>query len=74
LLPHTAPAGAKVLAARMLRGLREIEASHELEAAVAIVGVPWTGVERKDELLDLARLTLVEAWASSGEERVRVAH
>ncbi|MCA8969495.1 MAG: diguanylate cyclase [Planctomycetes bacterium] len=73
LLPHTGPSGAKVLASRILASLARIEASTPLETAVAIVAVPSVGVERKDELLDLARMTLVEAWASSGDERIRVA-
>lgn len=73
LLPHTGPVGARVLAKRVLDRLRAVDAPIELEAAVAIVAVPLAGVERKDELLDLARLTLVSAWAGSGEERVQVA-
>lgn len=74
LLPHTGPVGAKVLATRVLAALERVSSPIDLEAAVAIVAVPLAGVERKDELLDLARLTLVSAWASEGEERVRVAH
>lgn len=73
LLPHTGPVGAKVLARRVLSRLEAVDAPVDLEAAVAIVAVPLAGVERKDELLDLARLTLVSAWAGNGEARVQIA-
>lgn len=73
LLPHTGPVGAKVLAGRVLDRLERVDSPVDLEAAVAIVAVPLAGVERKDELLDLARLTLVAAWAGEGDDRVRVA-
>lgn len=74
LLPHTGSQGAVVVARRTLDLLRhQIESPVPLDPAVAIVTVPRTGIDRKDDLLDLARLTLVAAWAESGERRVRIA-
>jgi len=72
ILPNTGSMGAQVLANRILDCLRT-DVAKQLASAVAIVTVPKTGVRTKDDLLDLARLTMFQAWASSGEERVQVA-
>jgi diguanylate cyclase (GGDEF)-like protein len=73
LLPNTGVQGARVLATRVLDRMRQIGGPAPLEPAVAIVTVPRTGIERKDDLLDLARLTLVAAWAGEGHERIQLA-
>ncbi|MAE76158.1 MAG: hypothetical protein CMJ85_04735 [Planctomycetes bacterium] len=74
LLPSTGANGASVLAHRVLGHLRDqIKAPVQLDPAIAIVAVPRTGVNRKDDLLDLARLTLVSAWAAEGDQRVCLA-
>ncbi len=74
LLPHTGGDGARVLAARMLEAMREVESPVDLDPAVALVTVPRHGVDRRDELLDLVRLTLIQAWSARGGERIQVAH
>jgi GGDEF domain-containing protein len=74
LLPQTGMAGTRVLAERILARLEEsVRSSRPIDAAVAIVTVPRAGIERKDDLLDLLRLTLVSAWAGQGAGRVVVA-
>ncbi len=73
LLPSTGARGAHVLARRILTCIEALDTPEPLEPAVAIVAVPKVGVDRKDELLDLARLTLVAAWSESGSERICVA-
>ena len=35
--------------------------------------MPRSDVQKKDDLLDLGRLTLVSAWAAEGKDRVQVA-
>ena len=75
LLPSTGWMGAKVLADRLLAGLNALQSSPAaLDPAIAIVAVPRSDITKKDELLDMARLTLVSAWAADGKERVQIAH
>ncbi len=72
LLPQTGASGAKILVTRVLATFdQELGPDHGLDPAVAIVSVPRTGISKKDELLDLARLTLMRAWSGSGEMRVQ---
>ena len=74
LLPNTGWMGAKVLAERILEGLSALEVSScHLDPAIAIVSMPRSDVQKKDDLLDLGRLTLVSAWAAEGKDRVQVA-
>ncbi|MFQ5504214.1 MAG: GGDEF domain-containing protein [Planctomycetota bacterium] len=74
LLPNTGSMGSTVLATRILKTLRaELVDPLPEEPAIAIVTVPKSGIEHKDHLLDLARLTLMKAWAARGEGRVQVA-
>ena len=74
LLPHTGEQGACVLADRILAKLgTQVSSPIPLDPAIAVVSVPRRGIERKDDLLDLARLTLVHAWAETGTKRVRLA-
>ena len=74
LLPHTGEQGACVLAERILAKLgTQVSSPIPLDPAIAVVSVPRRGIERKDDLLDLARLTLVHAWAETGSKRVRLA-
>jgi diguanylate cyclase (GGDEF)-like protein len=75
LLPHTGSQGAKVLAGRVLEAIENhVESPIPIEAAVAIVSMPRHGIERKDDLLDLARLTLIQAWSAKGDERIQLAN
>ncbi|PIE23713.1 MAG: hypothetical protein CSA62_06290 [Planctomycetota bacterium] len=75
LLPQTGSQGAKVLASRVLQAIQEsVESPIPLDPAVAIVSTPRHGIERKDELLDLARLTLIQAWSATGEGRIQLAN
>jgi len=74
ILPETSEEGALVLARRILDTLEaEVESPTPLDPAIAVVSVPKPGVAHKDDLLDLARLTLVQAWSGKGKERVKVA-
>lgn len=73
LLPQTGASGARILVSRILETIdQELGQDHGLNPAVAIVSVPRTGVNKKDDLLDLARLTLMRAWSGSGEMRVQL--
>jgi GGDEF domain-containing protein len=73
LLPQTGASGAKILTSRILDTFdKELGSDHGLNPAIAIVSVPRTGISKKDELLDLARLTLMRAWSGSGETRVQI--
>ncbi len=73
LLPQTGASGAKILVSRILETFdKELGPDHGLNPAIAIVAVPRTGVSKKDELLDLARLTLMRAWSGTGEGRVQI--